>query len=83
MEILFLLIPVSLVLLALAIGAFFWAVRSGQFDDLDSPAYRILMDDDERTREGTDRERSSSQDGGPSAADDPPQSRSSQSRSAR
>jgi cbb3-type cytochrome oxidase maturation protein len=46
MEILLLLIPVS-VLLVLAIGAlFWWSVRSGQFDDLDGPAHRILADDD-------------------------------------
>jgi cbb3-type cytochrome oxidase maturation protein len=46
MEILVLLIPVS-VLLVLLIGAvFWWSVRSGQFDDLDGPAHRILADDD-------------------------------------
>lgn len=46
MEILYLLIPLS-VLLVFAIGAiFWWAVESGQFDDLDGPAHRILMDDD-------------------------------------
>ncbi len=46
MEILLLLIPLS-VLLVLAIGAlFWWSVRSGQFDDLDGPAHRILADDD-------------------------------------
>lgn len=45
MNAMFLLIPLSLVLVALAVAAFFWAVHSGQFDDLDSPAYRMLMDD--------------------------------------
>jgi cbb3-type cytochrome oxidase maturation protein len=46
MEILLLLIPLS-VLLMLGIGAvFWWAVSSGQFDDLDGPAHRILADDD-------------------------------------
>ena len=46
MEILLLLIPLS-VLLALLIGAaFWWSVTSGQFDDLDGPAHRILADDD-------------------------------------
>ena len=46
MEILLLLIPVS-VLLVFVIGAvFWWSVRSGQFDDLDGPAHRILADDD-------------------------------------
>ncbi|MDH3841013.1 MAG: cbb3-type cytochrome oxidase assembly protein CcoS [Chromatiales bacterium] len=48
MNILFVLIPLSLVLLALAIWAFFWAVGSGQFDDLDSPGWKILMDDDSK-----------------------------------
>lgn len=47
MEILFVLIPLSLILLGIAVWAFFWAVKSGQFDDLDSPAYRILLDEDE------------------------------------
>ncbi len=46
MEILLLLIPLS-VLLVIAIGAlFWWSVASGQFDDLDGPAHRILADDD-------------------------------------
>jgi cbb3-type cytochrome oxidase maturation protein len=46
MEILLLLVPIS-VLLVLAIGAlFWWSIRSGQFDDLDGPAHRILADDD-------------------------------------
>jgi len=46
MEILYLLIPLS-VALVLAIGAvFWWALASGQFEDLEGPARRILMDDD-------------------------------------
>jgi cbb3-type cytochrome oxidase maturation protein len=45
MSILLLLIPLSLVLLAAAIGAFIWAVRGGQFEDLDTPAIDILADD--------------------------------------
>lgn len=46
MDILYLLIPLSVVLVFL-IGLFFWfAVRGGQFDDLEGPAHRILMDDD-------------------------------------
>lgn len=47
MNILFLLIPLSLILLSLAIWAFFWAVRNNQFEDLEGPAYSILFDDDE------------------------------------
>lgn len=46
MSILFALIPLAIVLLAVAVWAFFWAVRSGQFEDLDTPAVRILLDDD-------------------------------------
>ena len=47
MNILFALIPLALVLLAFAIWAFFWAVRSGQFDDPDTPAVKILLDDED------------------------------------
>jgi cbb3-type cytochrome oxidase maturation protein len=47
MDIIFLLIPLSLVLVGGIVWAFFWAVRSGQFDDLEGPAHRILMDDDD------------------------------------
>ena len=46
MSILLVLIPLSLVLLALAVAAFVWAVKRGQFDDLDTPALDILEDDD-------------------------------------
>ena len=45
MNILLVLIPISLLLLAVAIGAFAWAVRRGQFDDLDTAALDILRDD--------------------------------------
>lgn len=47
MSILYLLIPLSLILLGFAIWAFFWAVKSGQFDDLEGPAHRILFDEDD------------------------------------
>jgi len=46
LNIIYVLIPLGLVLLIAAVAAFFWAVRSGQFDDLESPAWRILLDDD-------------------------------------
>lgn len=46
MESLYLLIPVS-VLLVFVIGAiFWWSLKNGQMEDLEGPAYRILMDDD-------------------------------------
>ncbi len=50
MEILYLMVPLGLVLVGLGLWAFFWAVGSGQFDDLDSPGWSVL--DDERKRKG-------------------------------
>lgn len=47
MSALYLLIPVAVVLVALAIWMFFWAVDNGQYDDLDSPAHSILFDDED------------------------------------
>jgi cbb3-type cytochrome oxidase maturation protein len=41
------LIPAALLLGLLGLGAFLWALRHGQFDDLDGAAHRILFDDDE------------------------------------
>jgi cbb3-type cytochrome oxidase maturation protein len=46
MEIIYLLIPLSLILVCVIIWIFLWAVRSGQFDDMEGPAHQILMDDD-------------------------------------
>jgi len=46
MNVIYLLIPMALILVAAIAWAFFWAVRSGQFDDLEGPAHRIIMDDD-------------------------------------
>ena len=46
MDIVFLLIPLGVVLAFLIAAAFVWSVRSGQFDDLEGPAHRILADDD-------------------------------------
>ena len=54
MNILLLLIPLALMLLVLAIGAFVWAVRRGQFDDLDAAAIDILVDE---ARAGPSRDR--------------------------
>ncbi len=45
MAILLILVPISLVLLGIAAWTFVWAVRAGQFDDLDTPAIDILSDD--------------------------------------
>ncbi|AKD25960.1 cytochrome oxidase maturation protein, cbb3-type [Polynucleobacter duraquae] len=46
MESLFLLIPISLILIGLLAWIFFWSVKAGQFDDLEGPGEAILMDDD-------------------------------------
>lgn len=42
-----LLIPIALLLGLAGLAAFFWALRSGQFEDLDGAAMRILLDDEE------------------------------------
>jgi cbb3-type cytochrome oxidase maturation protein len=47
MSSIYMLIPVAVLLIAAAIGLFIWSVRSGQFEDLEGPAHRILMDDDD------------------------------------
>ena len=46
MEIIYLLIPISLLLLGLIVWILLWAVRDEQYDDLEGPAHRILMDED-------------------------------------
>lgn len=45
LEVLYLLIPVTFILAVLALGMFVWAIHAGQFDDLETPAMRILFDD--------------------------------------
>lgn len=57
MSILYLLIPLSLILLGLAVWAFFWAVKHDQFEDLEGPAHRILFDEDENDLPPEERER--------------------------
>ena len=46
MSVVFVLLPVAVVLAIVAVAAFIWAVRRGQFDDIDTPAVRILHDDE-------------------------------------
>ena len=46
MESVYLLVPVSVVLVFGIAVAFWWSVRSGQFDDLEGPGFRVLMDED-------------------------------------
>ncbi len=47
MDILYLLIPLAVVLMVVAVAGLMWAIRSGQFEDMEGPAHRILMDDDD------------------------------------
>lgn len=54
MESLYLLIPVSVVIVFLIGLVFWWSLRSGQFDDMEGPAYRVLMDDDKAPAGGED-----------------------------
>ncbi|QHF46298.1 cytochrome oxidase maturation protein, cbb3-type [Pseudomonas sp. S35] len=45
MPALYVMIPAALLIVAIAIYIFFWAVDSGQYDDLDGPAHSVLFDD--------------------------------------
>ncbi len=47
MDALYVMIPIAIVIVALAIRLLFWAVDSGQYDDMDGPAHSILFDDDD------------------------------------
>lgn len=46
METIFVLLPLALLIAGIALALFVWAARSGQFDDLETPAVRILFDDE-------------------------------------
>jgi cbb3-type cytochrome oxidase maturation protein len=47
MSVIYILVPVAALLAAGGVAAFIWAVRRGQFDDLDTPAVRMLHDDED------------------------------------
>ena len=47
METIFVLLPLALLIAAIAVGLFVWAATTGQFDDLETPAVRVLFDDEE------------------------------------
>ena len=61
MESIYLLIPVSVVLVFLIALIFWWSVKSGQFDDLEGPGFRILMDDDQLAPEKKPQETNNSE----------------------
>ena len=46
MSVLFVLVPLALLLVAIFVGAYVWSSRTGQFDDLTTPAMRAVFDDD-------------------------------------
>lgn len=46
MSVVFVVLPLALLIAAAAVAAFIWAVRGGQFDDLDTPSLRVLHDDE-------------------------------------
>lgn len=50
MNVLYILVPVALVLAGLGALAFRWAVNNGQYDDLESPSVRLLIDDEQPDR---------------------------------
>ena len=47
MSVIFIVLPLAIVIVAAAVVAFVWSARSGQFDDLDTPAVRMLHDDED------------------------------------
>jgi cbb3-type cytochrome oxidase maturation protein len=49
-ETIFVLLPLALLIAAIAVDLFIWAAMTGQFDDLETPAVRVLFDDDEPRR---------------------------------
>jgi len=53
MSMLFIVLPAAVLLASLAAAAFVWAVRQGQFDDLDTPPLRLLGDEDDDDLPGT------------------------------
>lgn len=46
MSMLAVLIPLGLVLVVIAVGVLLWAIRNGQFDDMETPAWQVVLDDD-------------------------------------
>jgi cbb3-type cytochrome oxidase maturation protein len=64
MEILYLLIPLSVVLVFLIGLVFWWSLKSGQYDDLEGPGYRVLMDDDRPDSTETPERRAEPENGG-------------------
>ena len=54
MNILYFLVPLALMLAALGVWAFVWSVKSGQFDDVETPGMRVLFDDERQEHSKSD-----------------------------
>lgn len=52
MSVIYILLPLAVLMTILGITCFIWAVRRGQFDDVETPRYRVLFDDDADGRAG-------------------------------
>ena len=48
MSMLYVLIPLAILLLAVAVWALIWAIKTGQFDDLESHGWSVVLDDDQK-----------------------------------
>jgi cbb3-type cytochrome oxidase maturation protein len=48
MDVIVFLIPIAILIGLIGLGSFYWAIKSGQFEDLDGAAHRILQDDDQK-----------------------------------
>ena len=81
MKIVMILVPLMLILVALGILLFSWAVKNGQYDDLDGPAHRILYDDDkdmipeDARTDGPENNRKTADNPGPDDDSTPPTAR--------
>ena len=51
MSVIYLMIPLAILVAGVGLAAFYWALQSGQFDDVETPAQRILFDDIKKTKE--------------------------------
>ena len=53
MSVIYIVLPLAIIMAIVAVGAFLWAVHRGQFDDLETPRYRVLFDDtDDKAGDG-------------------------------
>ncbi len=52
MSVIYIVMPIAFVLAAIAVIAFVWAAKQGQFDDLDTPSLRVVTDEDQRPAAG-------------------------------